>query len=96
MKERKGAKRSSKEEQIRLKGEVEVLLSNPIFEMFFEKAEESVFNRWRNSVGCESEVREQIFLQQLGLEAFRTFIEEILLNGKMAQDEVDKKNKNLR
>jgi hypothetical protein len=61
---------------------------DPLVEEFLDLTEEKLFEAWRNSPADNPKEREEIYLQCLGLKAFRKFIEEILILGNMAEAEI--------
>lgn len=55
---------------------------------FFERAEEQIFERWRNSLNENVEAREKLFLQQLGLQAFKEFFHQLIVDGDLAERDI--------
>lgn len=78
--------RMPREDRVNRKKEVEILKSHPLIIEFFTKAEENVFTRWKQST--TSEERELLWLTKLGLEAFEQFFDSILIDGKMAEKDL--------
>jgi hypothetical protein len=83
--------RVPREEKIQRKNEAGVILSHPLVIEFFEKAEEQVFTRWKQAE--TSADREQLWLTKLGLEAFHKFFHDLILDGKMAERDLQDQGK---
>ena len=64
------------------------LFKEPLVEEFFDRTEDKLFNEWRASPADAPQKREELYLQCLGIQAFRKFIEETIILGKMAESEI--------
>jgi len=62
---------------------------DPIVQDYLDMTEERLFENWRNSKSPEE--RETLYLQCLGIAAFRKFVEETVILGNMAEAEIAKK-----
>jgi hypothetical protein len=63
------------------------VFTQPLVSEFLEKTTQKLYMDWTHSK--DSEQRETIWLQCQGIEAFRKFIEDTVVVGKMAQAELD-------
>lgn len=81
----------SREDLIIRKNEAEQFLNHPLTQEFLTKMEERLYDEF---VACESkEVLEIVLFKKKGLEAFRKFIENMILDGKMAEEELRQEGK---
>lgn len=71
--------------------QAEVLMSSDIMTEFFKHADEQLFDRWKHSLAGGKEERELLFLQQLGLTAFKEFMQSCIIDGKMALRDLNSK-----
>ena len=55
----------------------------------FVNAEEAVFHQWKHAATTEE--REQVWLTKLGLEAFHEFFQTLLIDGKLAEKDLQDK-----
>lgn len=63
--------------------------TQPIVQEFLDRAEYNLFEKWKTTT--EQAVRDEVWLQGQGIAAFRKFIEETIILGKMAEAELTKK-----
>jgi len=84
-------KRRSREEQVRL-AHVAKLFEEELVQKFFDESEFQLWNRWTNTSTPED--REKIFLQVQGIRAFKEFIDQVIVEGKMAQKELEEAEEN--
>lgn len=78
-------KQPSKRSKLAKAEEAKQLMRHPLMIDFFERAEQQIFERWRESLQGGADARELLFHQQLGLSAFREFMETTLIDGEMAK-----------
>ena len=81
--------RVPKEERIKLMHDVDMLMRHPLMIHFFERAEERVFTQWKQAETAEE--REKLWLAKCGLEAFREFTQSLIIDGKMAERDLQEK-----
>ena len=63
--------------------------NEPIVQEFLDKTEEMLFEKWKDA--ADNRIREEIWLQCQGIQAFRKFVEDTIALGVMAQAELNKK-----
>lgn len=75
------------------KNEAKMILDHPLIQEFFETAESQLYRRWSECIEGGVKEREEIFLQQLGLKAFKDFMNKCLIDGSMAEKELEREGK---
>ena len=63
----------------------------PIVESYMDAVEKKLFDQWKASEAGKAEDREVLFLQCLGLQEFRKFVKKVIIEGEMAEKEVNEK-----
>ena len=69
------------------------LFEQELVKEFFDQTEYQLWKKWTNNPDYDE--REQLYLQSQGLAAFRSFITETIVDGKMASQEIQAKNDKL-
>jgi hypothetical protein len=80
-------------DELREKAHIANLFKESLVQDFLDRTEYSLWQRWTKELNEEE--RETLYLQAKGLNAFRTFIEEVIVDGKMAANEIAEKNEQL-
>ncbi len=62
----------------------------PLVQDFLDKTEENLFEKWKQAK--DNQIREELWLQCQGIQAFRKFVEETVILGNMAEAEIVKQN----
>ena len=70
------------------------LFQNELVKEFFDQTEHQLWKRWTAETNYEK--REEIYLQSQGLAAFRSFLDETIVDGKMASHEIEVENEKLK
>lgn len=84
-------KRIPREDQIIRKNEAEQFLAHPLTREFLTKMEERLYEEF---VACESkEVLEVVLFKKRGLEAFRQWLQAMIIDGQMAEAELKQQGK---
>ena len=83
----------SKQEQMEVGREAQAILDNPLIQQFFLRAQEVLYDQWRQPVDYQGNVmspedREMIFMKLQGLEAFEQFFRKLITDGKMVEKEL--------
>jgi hypothetical protein len=60
----------------------------PIVSEFLETTEWKLFKAWKESPADQNTKREELYLQCLGLQAFRDFTRKVLIDGEQAEIEL--------
>ena len=69
------------------------LFEQELVKEFFDQTEYQLWRRWTDNPDYEE--REQLYLQSQGLAAFRSFVSETIVDGKMAAVEIKERNDKL-
>jgi hypothetical protein len=65
-------------------------MSLPVMQDFFEVNEVRLFDRWRASP--DPQERDILYLQLQGLQAFKDYLNQVLIDGSMAKREIEEEN----
>lgn len=63
-------------------------MQHPLIVEFFETVDRQLYSRWTTSQGGIEE-RERLFLEHLGLQAFKDFMHRTMVDGSMAARELE-------
>ena len=85
----------SKQDMLDAAAEAENLMRSQPMENFFERAEASLFERWKLAAIDEDE-QKTLHLQYLGLQAFKEFMHKVIVDGQMARRDIDGNSTNPR
>lgn len=67
------------------------LFDEPIVEEYFVTAEQKLFDAWRKTKPEDTKRREEIFIECLGVQAFRDHVKKVKVTGTNAQRDLQKK-----
>ena len=81
----------SKQDMLDAAAEADNLMRSRPMENFFERAEANLFERWKLASVDEGEQR-TLHLQFLGLQAFKDFMHQVIVDGQMARRDIDGTN----
>ena len=70
------------------------LFQNELVKEFFDHTEYQLWKKWTSNPSYEE--RERLYLQSQGLAAFRSFLDETIVDGKMASHEIEVENEKLK
>lgn len=68
------------------KRKADAIMRDPAMKDFYERAEDQLFKRWKDAAASK-EARETVHLQYLGLQAFKDFMHQVIVDGQMAERE---------
>lgn len=71
--------------------QAEALMRSELMVDFFERAEANLFELWKRASLNEAEQKD-LHLKYLGLEAFKEFMHQVIVDGQMARRDIDGTN----
>ena len=77
-----------KQSRITSKQQAEEFMRHPFLKDFFERADQELFKRWKACAG-DPEKAELVRFQSLGLDAFKEFMHKVIVDGRMAEKELE-------
>ena len=71
-------------------GDAQRLLEDPVFLEAFQEIEKSLIERWRATSPDDFQIRDDVYHQIRGLEAFRNQLASFVLTGKLVETRKDR------
>lgn len=82
---------TARQRKIDAKAQAEGLMRSDLMVNFYERAEANLFELWKAASLDEAEQRD-LHLKYLGLQAFKEFMHMTIVDGQMAQRDIDRTN----